>query len=176
MVDFAGWWMPVQYSGLIEEHQQVRRSGGFFDVSHMGEIRVLGANSLKTLQHLTTNDVGKLQAGEAQYSLLPNDQGGLVDDIIVYCLKPNEDYLVCVNASNAEKDWQWMVKHNQGAELVNECEKWAQIAIQGPKVLPLCDRIFGFKVSRYTKYRVGCNEVNYRHSKYFYDNCSCCWW
>ncbi len=147
MVDFAGWWMPVQYVGLIEEHQQVRRAGGFFDVSHMGEIRVQGANSLAALQYLTTNDVSKLGAGQAQYSLLPNEQGGLVDDIIVYCLKPNQDYLVCVNASNISKDWEWMRTHNQGAELTNQSDKWAQIAIQGPQVLPLCDQIFGFEVS-----------------------------
>ena len=100
MVDFAGWYMPVQYIGLREEHNNVRNNVGLFDVSHMGEIRFKGPQALSTLEWLTTNDVGKLNDGEAQYSLLPNDQGGLVDDIIVYCVHKNEDYLVCVNASN----------------------------------------------------------------------------
>ncbi len=147
MVDFAGWWMPVQYQGLIAEHLMVRKSGGFFDVSHMGEIRVRGPQALATLQYLTTNDVAKLKAGDAQYSLLPNDRGGLVDDIIVYCLEPNQDYLVCVNASNTENDWNWMVERNRGADLTNESAKWGQIAIQGPKVLSFCDKVLALPVS-----------------------------
>ncbi|UOE99804.1 glycine cleavage system aminomethyltransferase GcvT [Bdellovibrio reynosensis] len=147
MVDFAGWYMPVQYVGLREEHDNVRKNVGLFDVSHMGEVRVKGPKALETLEWLTTNDVAKLNDGEAQYSLLPNDQGGLVDDIIVYCLKKNEDYLVCVNASNKDKDFAWMNKHNNGADLVDESDLWGQIAIQGPKALELCDRVFGFKVS-----------------------------
>jgi aminomethyltransferase len=143
MVEFAGWQMPVEYSGLRDEHNFVRRSAGLFDVSHMGEIRVLGAKSLATLQWLTTNDVAALKEGEAQYSLLPNERGGLVDDIIVYCLKPNEDYLVCVNAANTEKDWQHFVKHNRGAELKNQSAEWGQIAIQGPKAISIVQKIFG---------------------------------
>lgn len=132
MVDFAGWYMPVQYQGLREEHMNVRKNVGLFDVSHMGEIRVKGPQALATLEWLTTNEVSKLKAGEAQYSLLPNPEGGLVDDIYVYCLEPGADYLVCVNAANAEKDWQWFVKNNRGAELTNESSKWGQIAVQGP--------------------------------------------
>ncbi|KYG69504.1 glycine cleavage system protein T [Bdellovibrio bacteriovorus] len=147
MVDFAGWYMPVQYSGLREEHDNVRKNVGLFDVSHMGEVRVKGPKALETLEWLTTNDVAKLNDGEAQYSLLPNDQGGLVDDIIVYCLKKNEDYLVCVNASNKDKDFAWMTKNNKGADITDESDMWGQIAIQGPKALELCDRVFGFKVS-----------------------------
>lgn len=147
MVDFAGWYMPVQYTGLREEHDNVRKHVGLFDVSHMGEVRVKGSKALETLEWLTTNDVSKLTDGEAQYSLLPNDQGGLVDDIIVYCLKKNEDYLVCVNASNKDKDFAWMTKHNKGADMTDESDLWGQIAIQGPKALELCDRVFGFKVS-----------------------------
>lgn len=147
MVDFAGWYMPVQYIGLREEHNNVRNNVGLFDVSHMGEVRVKGPKALETLEWLTTNEVTKLNDGEAQYSLLPNDQGGLVDDIIVYCLKKNEDYLVCVNASNKDKDFSWMVKHNKGADLTDESDSWGQIAIQGPKAFELCDRVFGFKVS-----------------------------
>lgn len=154
MVDFAGWYMPVQYIGLREEHNNVRNNVGLFDVSHMGEVRFKGPNALATLEWLTTNDVAKLNDGEAQYSLLPNDQGGLVDDIIVYCLKKNEDYLVCVNASNKDKDFAWMTKHNKGADITDESDKWGQIAIQGPKALELCDRVFGFKVSEMKPFTV----------------------
>lgn len=142
MVDFAGWWMPVQYRGLKEEHQSVRSGVGLFDVSHMGEFRVRGPKSLETLQWITTNDVSKLQAGEAHYSLFPNENGGIVDDLIVYCVKPGEEYLLCVNAANIEKDFAFVQKNNRGAELKNESAEWGQIAVQGPKALTLLDRIF----------------------------------
>ena len=148
MVEFAGWNMPIQYVGIKEEHQWVREHVGLFDVSHMGEIRVQGTQSLPTLQWLTSNDVSKLGAGEAQYSLLPNDQGGLVDDIIIYCLKPNQDYLVCVNASNTDKDWNWFNQHNKGAALKNESSFWAQIAIQGPKAPQLMQKVFGISTGK----------------------------
>lgn len=147
MVDFAGWLMPIQYKGLREEHNCVRTAVGLFDVSHMGEIRVKGPKALETLEWLTTNDVSKLNANEAQYSLLPNDQGGLVDDIIVYCIEKNHDYLVCVNASNKDKDFQWMQKHNKGADIADESSKWGQIAVQGPKALALLDKTFHTKIS-----------------------------
>lgn len=151
MVEFAGWYMPIQYKGLREEHDSVRTKVGLFDVSHMGEIRVKGANALRSLEWLTTNEVTKLENGDAQYSLLPNDQGGLVDDIIVYCVEKNADYLVCVNASNKDKDFAWMLKHNKGADITDESEKWAQIAIQGPKGLELSDMTLkvagGLKIS-----------------------------
>jgi aminomethyltransferase len=143
MVPFAGWEMPVQYSGLREEHEIVRKYVGLFDVSHMGEIRVKGLHSLETLDWLTTNDVSKLQNGEAQYSLLPNNIGGLVDDIIVYCIKKNEDYLVCVNASNKDKDFAWITKNNKfNAEIIDESDLWGQIAVQGPNANELLQRIF----------------------------------
>lgn len=142
MVDFAGWWMPVQYRGLKEEHLSVRSGVGLFDVSHMGEFRVRGAKALETLQWLTTNDVSKLQAGEAQYSLFPNENGGIVDDLIVYCVKPGDEYLLCVNAANVEKDFAFVQKNNRGAILTNESDDWGQIAVQGPKALTLLDRLF----------------------------------
>lgn len=143
IVDFAGWEMPVQYTGLKEEHTACRTHIGLFDVSHMGEIRFKGPKAVESLQWLTTNDVSKLEPGQAHYSLLPNDQGGLVDDIFIYCLEKNADYLVCVNASNIEKDFAWMTKHNKhGADITNESSQWGQIAIQGPKALELCDQIF----------------------------------
>ena len=103
--------------------------------------------ALDTLQWLTTNDISILENGQAQYGLLPNDQGGLVDDIFVYCLDKNSDYLVCVNASNKDKDFAWMTKHNKGADITDESNQWGQIAIQGPEALALCDKVFGIKVS-----------------------------
>lgn len=147
MVPFAGWSMPVQYEGLKVEHETVRQNVGLFDVSHMGEFRVKGPNALKTVEWLTTNNVSILKEGQAQYSLLPNAEGGIVDDLIVYCLKKEEDYLLCVNAANIDKDWDWINKHNQGAELINESDSWAQIAIQGPDALKLMDEFFGKTVS-----------------------------
>lgn len=142
MVDFAGWWMPVQYRGLKEEHLSVRSGVGLFDVSHMGEFRVSGPKSLETLQWITTNDVAKLAAGEAHYSLFPNEAGGIVDDLIVYCVKPSEEYLLCVNAANIEKDFAFVQKNNRGAVLKNESGDWGQIAVQGPKAVALLDRLF----------------------------------
>lgn len=154
MVDFAGWWMPVTYKGLKEEHANVRQNVGLFDVSHMGEIRFKGPNALSTLEWLTTNNVSKLQKGQAQYSLLPNFEGGLVDDIIVYCLEPNADYLVCVNASNKDKDHQWMVKNNKGAEITDESAQWGQIAVQGPKAMELLKRVLGAEADSLKSFEV----------------------
>lgn len=143
MVEFAGWYMPVQYEGLKQEHLNVRENVGLFDVSHMGEIRLKGPKALETLEWLTSNQVSKLKEGEAQYSLLTNEHGGVVDDLIIYCFQPNEDYLLCVNAANIEKDYQWILNHNLGADVVNESDSWGQIAVQGPKSLTLLKRIFG---------------------------------
>lgn len=142
MVGFAGWEMPIQYTQLKEEHHCVRTAVGLFDVSHMGEIRFKGPNALNTLQWLTSNDVTKLEAGQAQYSLLPNATGGLVDDIIVYCLEKNNDYLVCVNAANKDKDFDWMSKNNRNSELTDESSQWGQIAVQGPNAFALLKLIF----------------------------------
>lgn len=147
MVDFAGWWMPVQYVGLREEHNAVRNNVGLFDVSHMGEIRFRGPKALATLEWLTTNDVSKLNPGEAQYSLLPNENGGLVDDIYIYCIEKDADYLVCVNASNKDKDFEWMQKHNRGADISDESSFWGQIAVQGPKAPALIEKVLGKPVS-----------------------------
>lgn len=148
MVDFAGWYMPVQYAGLKEEHQATRQGVGLFDVSHMGEIRVSGAKALEALQWMTTNDVAKLKAGEAQYSLFPNATGGIVDDLIVYCIKPDEEYLLCVNAANVEKDFAYLLENNRGATIVNESASWSQIAIQGPKAMTLVERVIAPAVSQ----------------------------
>lgn len=153
MVDFAGWSMPVQFEGIRAEHKAVREAVGLFDVSHMGEIFVRGPKSLESLQWLTSNDVAKLEEGQAQYTLLPNDQGGVVDDLIVYCLKKGEEYLLCVNAANIEKDYAWIKKHNLGADLKNESDDWAQIAVQGPKAMELVGKLFGEEVKNLGSFR-----------------------
>lgn len=143
MVDFAGWFMPIQYEGLTPEHMAVRNGVGIFDVSHMGEIMVSGPNALRTLQWTTTNDVSKLKKFDAHYSLFPNENGGIVDDLIIYCLEPNNKYLLCVNASNSDKDFAFLQKNNQGAVLENQSSKWGQLAVQGPKGLQVANEVFG---------------------------------
>lgn len=143
MIDFVGWEMPIQYEGLRQEHQSVREAVGLFDVSHMGEIRITGRGALKTVEWVTTNHVAPLESGQAQYSLLPNDRGGVVDDLIVYCLTRGEDYLLCVNAVNTEKDWNWVIQHNVGGAVVrNESLNWAQVAVQGPRALSLVSEVY----------------------------------
>ncbi|MCJ8277920.1 MAG: glycine cleavage system aminomethyltransferase GcvT, partial [Bdellovibrionales bacterium] len=147
MVDFAGWEMPVTFAGIKEEHAHVRTKAGLFDVSHMGEIRVRGRDSLKTLQWLTTNDVSKLEKGQAQYTLFPNEKGGVVDDLIVYCITPGEDYLLCVNAANTDKDFKYLMENNRGAVIENESSQWGQMAIQGPQAIEMIEKITGTKFS-----------------------------
>jgi aminomethyltransferase len=142
MVEFAGWSMPIQYEGLRQEHLHVRNSVGIFDVSHMGEIWFRGPLALESLQWLTTNNVALLESGQAQYNLLLNKTGGIVDDIIIYCIEKNLNYLVCVNAANRQKDFNWMVENNKGAEIKDESNQWAQIAIQGAKAWSVCRDIF----------------------------------
>lgn len=160
IVEFAGWQMPIQYTNLKEEHLNVRSHVGLFDVSHMGEFRVKGPKALETLQWLTSNNVATLEENQAQYSLLPNEKGGLVDDIIVYCLKKDEDYLVCVNAANVEKDWKHFQENNKGAELVNESSNWGQIAVQGPKAFALLDSVLKITSSNMKPFSV--NKLNWK--------------
>ncbi len=134
MVPFAGYDMPLQYIGLLPEHHAVRASAGMFDVSHMGEFYVQGPQAEALLQYATSNDVQKLKPGNIQYSCLPNDQGGIVDDLLVYRLSDTQ-FLLVVNASNIEKDWQRLVDLNQdfGAELENRSDQISLLAVQGPK-------------------------------------------
>ncbi|MDB9956240.1 glycine cleavage system aminomethyltransferase GcvT [Flavobacteriaceae bacterium] len=136
MVSFAGYNMPVQYEGVTAEHLTVRSAVGVFDVSHMGEFLVEGTEALTLLQKVTSNDVSKLAIGDAQYSCLPSDIGGIVDDLICYRLK-EQTYLLVVNASNINKDWNWIQKHNQtiGAELKDLSDSYSLLAIQGPKAI-----------------------------------------
>jgi aminomethyltransferase len=133
IVPFAGYAMPVRYSSDLEEHHTVRRGVGIFDVSHMGEFRLRGPQALDLIQRTTSNDASKLQPGKAQYSCLPNTEGGIVDDLLVYMLAEN-DYFLVVNASNIEKDWNWLVQHNtQGVEMENVSDRLSLFAVQGPK-------------------------------------------
>lgn len=140
---FGGWEMPVLYTGLIDEHITVRTKAGLFDVSHMGEIMVDGPNAFDYLQYVTSNDVSKLKPGLAQYSVLLNESGGVVDDIIVYRLAEHS-FLVCVNASNTEKDYEWFKKHERpGVTIKNVSSEFAQIAVQGPLAQSMLASLLG---------------------------------
>ena len=135
MVPFAGYNMPVSYEGVNREHETVRKAVGVFDVSHMGEFLVTGPNALELIQKVSSNDASKLVDGQAQYSCLPNASGGIVDDLIIYRLN-SEKWLLVVNASNIEKDWNWINEHNtMGADLKNLSEDYSLLAIQGPKAI-----------------------------------------
>ena len=133
MAEFAGYNMPISYTGINDEHAAVRKNAGIFDVSHMGEFILKGENALDLIQRVTSNDASKLANGKAQYSCLPNDNAGIVDDLLVYCIEENKVYMLVVNASNIEKDWNWISKHNtKGAEIHNISDKTCLLAIQGP--------------------------------------------
>jgi aminomethyltransferase len=135
MVPFAGFNMPVQYEGVTIEHETVRNGVGVFDVSHMGEFLIEGPEALALIQSVSSNDASKLSVGKAQYSCLPNNDGGIVDDLIIYQIK-EETYLLVVNASNIEKDWDWITsKNHMGATLRNLSDTYALLAIQGPKAV-----------------------------------------
>lgn len=133
MAEFAGYNMPISYSGINDEHAVVRKNAGVFDVSHMGEFILKGENALDLIQRVTSNDAAKLKNGQAQYSCLPNEQGGIVDDLLVYCIEENKVYMLVVNASNIEKDWNWIQKHNhKNTEMHNISAKTGLLAVQGP--------------------------------------------
>ncbi|HEX9979212.1 MAG TPA: glycine cleavage system aminomethyltransferase GcvT [Flavobacterium sp.] len=135
MLPFAGYNMPIQYEGVNAEHETVRNAVGVFDVSHMGEFLLSGPNALDLIQKVTTNDASVLTVGRAQYSCLPNNEGGIVDDLIIYKIK-DEQYLLVVNASNIDKDWDWISSHNDmGVEMRNLSEDYSLLAIQGPKAV-----------------------------------------
>jgi aminomethyltransferase len=157
MAAFAGYNMPISYTGINDEHATVRNHAGIFDVSHMGEFIIKGDNALDLIQRVTSNDASKLTAGKAQYSCLTNNQGGIVDDLIVYCIEENKVYMLVVNASNIEKDWNWISSHNtQGAEMHNISAKTCLLAIQGPEATkllqPLTDMdIMNLKYYTFTK-------------------------
>ena len=152
MVEFGGWDMPVQYTGIIEEHRRVRASVGLFDVSHMGELDVEGPGALVALQTLTTNDVAALEVGQVQYSLLCDSEGGIVDDLTVYRLGA-EHFMVTVNASNIEKDWAWVTTHGAAARWRNISAETGLIAVQGPRAEDLVARLADLDVRAIGYYR-----------------------
>ncbi|MDP9229769.1 MAG: glycine cleavage system aminomethyltransferase GcvT [Bacteroidota bacterium] len=144
MAEFAGYNMPISYSGINDEHNAVRKNAGIFDISHMGEFILKGGHALDLIQRVTTNDASKLATGKAQYSCLTNEQGGIVDDLLVYCIEENKVYMLVVNASNIEKDWNWISKFNTNkVEMHNVSDKTCLLSVQGPgatKILqPLTD-------------------------------------
>ncbi|GAF02340.1 glycine cleavage system aminomethyltransferase GcvT [Saccharicrinis fermentans] len=152
MVEFAGFEMPIEYTGINNEHMQVRNSVGVFDVSHMGEFWVKGPNALSFVQKVTSNDASKLKVGDAQYSCFPNGKGGIVDDLLVYYYE-DQKYLLVVNASNIEKDWKWCVENNtMGAELENASDQISQLAIQGPKALETLQKLTEIDLSQIPYY------------------------
>lgn len=157
MAEFAGYNMPISYTGINDEHAAVRNNAGVFDVSHMGEFILKGEHALDLIQRITTNDASKLTAGKAQYSCFPNEQGGVVDDLLVYCIEENKTYMLVVNASNIEKDWNWISKfNNKNVEMHNISDKTCLLAIQGPnatKILqPLTEMdILNLKYYTFTK-------------------------
>ena len=131
---FHGWKLPLEFSGSTREHLNVRKNVGLFDVSHMGEIRVQGEGALKFLQKCLTNNVAVLEKNQTQYNLLCNKQGGIVDDLILYCVESGKDYLLCVNSACLEVDWKWLNRYSdETVVLRNESDQWAQLALQGPK-------------------------------------------
>ena len=152
MVPFAGYNMPVQYSGLRQEHAAVRERAGMFDVSHMGEFFVEGPDAIPFLQKVTSNDVSKLIPGKIQYSCFPNEQGGIVDDLLVYCFS-EEHFLLVVNASNMDKDWNHLQNYTSGfeVELSNQSDDYSLLAVQGPKATDILQ----------TLTQVDLNEIRY---------------
>jgi aminomethyltransferase len=157
MVPFAGYVMPVRYSSDIEEHMTVRKGVGVFDVSHMGEFTVRGPHALDLIQRVTTNDASNLADGQAQYSCLPNESGGIVDDLIIYKKKEN-DYLIVVNASNIEKDWNWISRFNtKGAEMKNISDDLCLFAVQGPKATKVLQKLTPVDLSaiKYYHFAIG---------------------
>lgn len=146
MVEFAGWEMPVQYRGVIEEHLTVRSKAGLFDVSHMGEILVRGDDALELCQRLTANDLSRIKIFQAQYNFLMNDNGGIVDDVIFYRLESDE-FLICVNAANIDKDHGWIRDHASGrVEIENASSRYAQLALQGPLAEKILQAVVSFKL------------------------------
>jgi aminomethyltransferase len=165
MIEFAGYNMPVLYTNLIQEHLAVRNSVGVFDVSHMGEFMLKGEKALDLIQLVTSNDASKLTDGKVQYSCMPNDKGGIVDDLLVYRWNENEYYLV-VNASNIEKDWNWISQHNTfGVEMKNVSDELSLLAVQGPNAIKTLQKLTNVDLSAMEYYTfcggtmAGCEDV-----------------
>ncbi len=159
MVHFAGFEMPVEYTGVRQEHMNVRENVGVFDVSHMGEIWIKGPKAFDLIQKLTSNDVSKLDPGKIQYTCFPNLEGGIVDDLLVYCYE-DKKYLLVVNASNVEKDYRWIIEQNQvGADVENASGKISQLAIQGPNAVALLQKLTTVDLSMIPYYNFVSDEL-----------------
>jgi len=159
MAEFAGFEMPIEYSGIKDEHMTVREAVGVFDVSHMGEFWVKGPNALELVQRVTSNDVSKLTLGQAQYSCFPNGKGGIVDDLLVYYYEP-EKYLLVVNAANIDKDWNWVVSQNtNGVLLENASPQISQLAIQGPKACATLQKLTNINLSEIKYYTFATGSI-----------------
>ena len=165
MAEFAGYNMPISYKGIKEEHLQVRNAVGMFDVSHMGEFILEGENDLDLIQKVTSNDASKLVDGQAQYSCLPNDKGGIVDDLLVYKIA-DDKYMLVVNASNINKDWNWITSHNDmGVKMTNISDDTSLLAVQGPKAAETLQKLTSVKLSEVPYYHfsvgdfAGCKDV-----------------
>jgi aminomethyltransferase len=158
MVEFAGWEMPVQYAGILAEHETVRTRAGLFDVSHMGEVVFRGPKALEALGKVFTNDLSKTVDGQAQYGCLCRESGGIVDDVVVY-RRAADDLLVCVNAANRAKDFDWLAGHAGGADVKNESDAWAQLALQGPLAAQVLQRLTKVNLSALKTYRFAPGEV-----------------
>jgi aminomethyltransferase len=160
MVDFGGWDMPVEYSGILAEHQAVRERVGLFDVSHMGEIEIRGPQALELVEHVTCNKAASLQDGQAHYSGLLNERGGFVDDLLVHRMDENR-YFLCVNAGNQDRDFEWIRDHNSfDAEVEFQSHLWAQIAIQGPRALETLQKLTGVELEPIRYYWFTLGEVS----------------
>ena len=152
MAEFAGFEMPIEYSGIKDEHMTVREAVGVFDVSHMGEFWVKGPNAMELVQRVTSNDVSKLTLGQAQYSCFPNGKGGIVDDLLVYYYEP-EKYMLVVNAANIDKDWNWVVSQNTNAAILeNASPAISQLAVQGPKACATLQKLTDINLSEIKYY------------------------
>lgn len=158
MAEFAGYNMPISYAGIKEEHHQVRNSVGMFDVSHMGEFILEGEGALALIQKVTSNDASKLVDGQAQYSCLPNDKGGIVDDLLVYRIS-DQKYMLVVNASNIEKDWNWISSHNSGGvKMENVSDTMGLLAVQGPNAVQTLQKLTSLNLAEVPYYHFSIGE------------------
>ncbi len=160
MTVFGGFEMPVSYGGIIAEHLAVRSAAGIFDLSHMGEFEVRGPHALELLEHAFTNSAARLRDGQAQYTIMCAEDGGTIDDLIVY-RRGAEDYLLCVNASNIAPDWEWLTHLNRetGAELRNVSDETALVAVQGPKATPILARLADFPIAQVPRFAIQAGRV-----------------
>ncbi|MBS3818644.1 glycine cleavage system aminomethyltransferase GcvT [bacterium] len=155
MIDFFGWEMPVEFSGVISEHLAVRNKAGLFDVSHMGEVTVKGNQALDCVQYLTPNDASRLKAGKVQYTALTTEKGTFVDDMLVYCLEEGTSYLMIPNASNQERDYAWVRRHGENfdVEVQNRSSDYTQLALQGPQALKILNPLIDVELEEIKPFR-----------------------